>query len=146
MSLSPDAKWAIASLATRSPVQLVLLPTGTGDAKALTNDAIDHSNARWFPDGQRFLFQGHEPNYVTRIYVQDLVGGMPRAISPEGVSFSTGNPISLDGRYVAAIGLDQKLWIYPVEAGEPRPVPGVAAGEIPFRWSDDHFTVRGPAW
>jgi Tol biopolymer transport system component len=143
LALSPDRKWAIASIANKSPVQLVLLPTGPGDAKALTNDAIDHSNARWFPDGKRFVFQGHEPNHAARLYVQDLVGGTPRAITPEGVGFSTGNPISLDGQFVAGIDSDQKVWIYPVEGGEPRPVPGMALGDVPFRWSNDHSLFVG---
>ena len=143
LSLSPDGKWVIASIANKSPVQLVLLPTGTGNAKQLTNDALDHTNARWFPDGQRFLFQGHEPNHATRLYVQDLAGGTPRAITPEGVGFSTGNPISLDGHFVAGIDPDQKLWIYPVEGGTPRLVPGIAAGDVPFRWSDERSLFVG---
>ena len=63
-----DGKWVIASLSRNTPVQLVLLPTGTGEGKPLTNDGINYSNAHWFPDGTRLLFQGSEPDPVAHIW------------------------------------------------------------------------------
>jgi hypothetical protein len=63
-------------------------------------------------------------------------GGKPRPISPEGMSsafFAT----SPDGKYVAAEGPDHKGYLYPTEAGEPRPLPGYIDGEWFVAWSPD---------
>ena len=137
LALSPDGKWVIASVSRSTPVQLVLLPTGTGEAKPLTNDAINYNNAQWFPDGTRLLLQGNEPGHATRLYLRELAGGTQRAITPEGLAIVTGNPISPDGKFVAGVDPDRKVWIYPVQGGEPRLVPGLTAGDLPLRWHAD---------
>jgi eukaryotic-like serine/threonine-protein kinase len=135
LSVSPDGKWVIVSTIS-APAQLVLLPTGPGEAKPLTHDSINHSRAKWLPDGQRFLFSGKEPGHAARIYRQDLPDRKPVPISPEGI-----DPLALvlspDGQQVVGIGPDEKAYFYPVAGGEPRAVPGVEPGEQPVQWSDD---------
>ena len=42
LALSPDGKWVIAQKIKKSPDQLVLMPTGAGEARALTKDDIMH--------------------------------------------------------------------------------------------------------
>lgn len=139
MALSPDGKWVI-SLPSSSAAQFVLLPTKAGESKPLTNDAVNHTWARWFPDSKRFLFSGNEPNHGVRLYVQDLAGGIPHAISPEGInSFSFS--LSLDGRMVAGIGPDRKGYLYPVAGGEPRSIPGLEPGEEPVGWGADGHSL-----
>jgi eukaryotic-like serine/threonine-protein kinase len=136
VALSPDEKWVIAQ-PQGSPAQLVLLPTKAGEPRPLTHDEINHTNwARWFPDNKRFVFSGNEPGHGVRVYVQDVAGGKPRAISPEGI-----NPVALvlspDSKLIAGIGPDQKGYLYPVDGGEPRPIPGLQQGEEPINWSQD---------
>ncbi len=134
LALSPDQKWVI-SRPLSSPGQLFLLPTKAGEPKLLTNDAINHHFlVRWFPDGKRILFSGNEPGHGVRLYVQDLAGGKPQPITPEGVRSGSLSP---DGKLVAAIGHDQRGYLYPVEGGEPRPIPGFAAADTPIIWSAD---------
>ena len=70
MSLSPDGKWVL-SLTTSTPAQIVLLPTGAGDARQLSHDKIYHSWARWLPNSKGFVFTGTEEGHGARIYVQD---------------------------------------------------------------------------
>ena len=136
IALSPDGKWVISAIAG-SPTQFSLLPTGAGEARALTKDDINHVRARWFPDGKRFLFLGSEPGHGVRLYVQDVDGGKPRAISPEGVS-ATQWEISPDSKYVAAVGPDQNGYLYPIEGGgEARPIPGFPKGDVPIAWTAD---------
>jgi eukaryotic-like serine/threonine-protein kinase len=139
LSVSPDGKWVIVSTIS-APAQLVLLPTGPGEAKPLTHDSINHSRAKWLPDGQRFVFSGKEPGHAARIYRQDSPEGKPLPISPEGI-----DPLALvlspDGQQVVGIGPDEKAYFYPVAGGEPRAVPGIEAGEQPIQWSDDAKTI-----
>jgi eukaryotic-like serine/threonine-protein kinase len=134
-ALSADQKWAIVQT-PRSPEQLRLLPTGAGEAKPLTNDNINHQWARWFPDGKRFVFSGNEPDHGVRLYTQDIAGGKPKPISPEGVD-AVAFAISPDGQLVVGVGPDQKGYVFPVSGGEPRLVNGMETGDIPINWSQD---------
>jgi eukaryotic-like serine/threonine-protein kinase len=125
--LSPDGKWVLAITHT-TPEQLFLLPTKAGEPRAITNDAIDHFTAAWFPDGKQVVFTGSEPGHGPRLYVQDLEGGKPRAISAEGAAASFVQ-VPPDGKFVAALGADGNRWLFPVSGGEPQPIPGVQPNE-----------------
>jgi Tol biopolymer transport system component/tRNA A-37 threonylcarbamoyl transferase component Bud32 len=135
LALSPDQKWVI-STHLRSTGELILLPTKAGEPKLLAKDGINHFQARWFPDGKRILFSGNEPGHGVRLYVQDLAGGKPEAITPEGIA-TLPYPPSPDGTVVAAIGPDQKGYLYPVKGGKPRLSPGLAATDTPIAWDAD---------
>jgi dipeptidyl aminopeptidase/acylaminoacyl peptidase len=135
VSLSPDGKSVIAQTQA-SPSQLRLLTTGAGEPKELTKDDINHSWAHWFPDGKRILFSGNEPNKGVRLYVYEPAAGKASPISPEGVS-GTAFVISPDSQMVAGIGPDQKGYLYPVNGGEPRAIPGFNPGEQPITFGSD---------
>ena len=138
-ALSPDQKWVIVQT-PGSPEQLRLLPTGAGETEPLTNDSINHQWARWFPDGKRFAFSGNEPGRGVRIYAQDVSGGKPTAISPEGVD-ATAFAISPDGQSIVGIGPDQKGYFYPSAGGEPRIVNGLEPGDLPVSWNQDGRSI-----
>jgi serine/threonine protein kinase len=139
VSLSPDGKSVIAQTQA-SPSQLRLLTTGAGEAKELTNDNVNHSWAHWFPDGKRVLFTGNEPGKGVRLYVYDPGSGKSQPISPEGVN-GTAFVISPDSQTVAAIGADQKGYLFPVSGGEPRVIPGLNPGEQPITFSADGLSL-----
>ncbi len=138
-ALSPDQKWVIVQ-SPGSPEQLRLLPTGAGETQPLTNDSINHQWARWFPDGKRFVFSGNEPGRGVRLYTQNLSGGTPKAISPEGVD-ATAFAISPDGQQVVGIGPDEKGYSYPAVGGDARIVNGMEAGDIPIIWNLDGRSI-----
>ena len=135
IALSPDGKWVVAQT-PGAPAQLRLLPTGVGDVKELTHDNINHTWARWFPDGKRVLFSGDEPGKGTRLFVLDTASGKSHPITPEGL-VSTSFAISPDSRFVAAVAGDEKGYLYPVAGGEPKSIPGFEAGEQPITFSND---------
>ena len=139
LALSPDGKWAITESQV-SPAQLKLLPTGAGQAKDLTNDNINHNWAHWFHDGKRILFSGNEPEKGERLYVFDLDTAKSRAITPQGVNGDS-FAISPDSEIVAAVGPDQKGYLYPVNGGDPQLIPGVKQGEQPITWSADGHSL-----
>jgi len=139
VSLSPDGKWVVAQTQA-SPSQLKLLTTGAGEAKALTNDSINHAWAHWFPDGKRILFTGNEPDKGVRLYVLDVASGKSQPISAEGVN-GTAFIISPDSQWVAGIGPDQKGYLYPTAGGDPRPIPGFNSGELPITFSSDSHSL-----
>ncbi len=133
---SPDGHWALATPETASG-QLMLLPTGAGQLRTLLKSDISCQWVSFFPDGRRILIGGHEPGRGIRLFIQDLGGGKPRAITPEGVAIYPQNSISPDGKSVVAKGPDGRIAIYPVEPGEPRLVPGLAPDDRAIRWTAD---------
>jgi eukaryotic-like serine/threonine-protein kinase len=132
-ALSPDKKWVIAAT-PNSPAQLRLLPTGAGETQQLTNDSINHQWARWLPDGKRFVFSGNEPERGVRLYVEDIAGGKPKPISPEGAD-AIAFAVSPDGQTVAGIGPDQKGYFYPMAGGNPKSIDKMESGDIPIAWN-----------
>ncbi len=132
--LSPDGRWAVAVTELASS-QLVLFPTGPGEAKPLSPANVNCQWATWFPDGRRLLVSGSEPGHGSRLYVRDVPNGQPRAITPEGVT-TFRHSVSPDGKWIPAMGPDG-LALYPVEPGQPRPIPGIAPEEQAVRWSAD---------
>jgi eukaryotic-like serine/threonine-protein kinase len=143
LEISPDGKWAMVLGSTRAPSQLVLLPTGTGETRSLTHDPIHHQAAAWTPDGKSIVFVGNEPGHHIRFYLQNVDGGVPRAITPENVGFSNFDQVTIspDGKSVAVAGGNGKIALYPSDGGVPRIVPKLADGFAPLRWCPDNSLV-----
>ena len=139
IGFSPDGRWAL-SIKELANGQFTLLPTGAGEPKVLSKTGIAISSAIYFPDGKRILISGNEAGHGSRLFVQDIAGGNPRAISPEGVNFIFPT-LSPDGKSVLATGPDRRLAIYPIEPGEPRPLPGQETEDVPLRWTPDGNAV-----
>ncbi len=137
-ALSPDGRWAITS-PNETPRQLVLQPTGPGETRPITSNGINHLRARWFPDGWRIAFAGHEPGRGVQLFVQDVSEGTPKPITPEGAGLDFA--ISPDGKYVAGLDSDQRIWIYPIDGAESRMLAELAPGLVPIRWSADGGTL-----
>jgi hypothetical protein len=136
LALSPDKKWVI-SVPLGTQTALTILPTGAGEQKTLPADGMTHEAAVWLPDGKRFVFSAFEPKHGVRLYVQDLSGGKPRAISPEGV-LESDFAISPDLKSVAGVGPDRLGYVYPVDGGDPRLIPGFEKGDRPIAWDSDN--------
>ena len=135
VTLSPDGKWVLA-LTMSSPAQLILLPSGAGDAQQITHDSLYHSWARWLPDSQGIVFTAKQEGHGARIFLQKSINGSPTPISPEGI-----DPLVLalapDGSQVAGIGADGKGYLYSLTGGPTKDVPGLLPSEQPIEWSGD---------
>jgi Tol biopolymer transport system component len=116
--LSPDGKWVVTE--DGDPARLMLLPTGVGEPRQLTDNKIHHYNVAWLPDGKSVVFTASEPGHGHRTYIQSVDGqGAPRALTPEG---TTGNIVSPDGKYLLTVDGNRERWLYPIAGGEPQKV------------------------
>jgi Tol biopolymer transport system component len=133
-SLSHDGRWAIANdLSTQT---LMLLPTGTGQPRAIDSQGITaYTWSGFFPDDKRILFAGAGKDGGTRIYVQDLNGGAPRAVTPNGLAAAR-NTLSPDGKWIA-LNHQGSVRLFPVDGGESRSVPQTQRNDQPIRWNGD---------
>jgi WD40 repeat protein len=137
LSLSPDGRWALAGLFSRSS-PLTLLPTGAGTPQVLAGT----SGALWAeltPDGEQVVWAAGDSEAGARLFIQRVAGGEVRALSEEGIQTGVDRPfhVSHDGLWVAALGPDGLIRLYSTEGGEPREVPGVLPGDEPSAWSED---------
>ncbi len=148
LSLSPDGKWAISRLT--GPTRCLLLPTGPGEARLLPTGDLECEYASWFPDGRRMLIAGREPGRPFRLFVQDPNGRGRRPLTPEGVAvnyFGTlavndfDSAVSPDGTLVAARDAQGRFALFPVEEGEPRPVPAIGPHDVLAGWGADGRSV-----
>jgi eukaryotic-like serine/threonine-protein kinase len=112
--LSPDGQWVLAS--SRSPAKLVLLPTGVGEPRDLTDNKVNHYGEAWLPDGKT-IFSAAEPGHAARTYLLDLQGGNPKPITPEGTA---GSFVTPDGKWVLTRDAKRQMWLYPIAGGEPQ--------------------------
>ncbi len=137
-SLSPDGLFA-ASVRLDGVSRIVLLPTGPGANRTLPGGPVRSVEAvTWFPDGRHILFAGHEGSRPTRLYVQDIAGGGPRAISAEGIRIPFPcKAVSPDGASIAAVDREGRLVVQPVDGGAPRALAGPEPGDVPIRWNAD---------
>ncbi len=85
--------------------------------------------AVWDGTGRRVVFAGVDTQDSLRVYLQDLAGGPPRAVTPDGVGLAKiGRPVSPDGQRVVALGPDDIPALYPLAGGEPAAIPGLRRG------------------
>ncbi|HEY3171360.1 MAG TPA: protein kinase [Thermoanaerobaculia bacterium] len=129
-AFSPDGRWALCIIHPVTDAKLVALPTGVGETKAFPKDDLRVIAADWFPDGKRILLSATEPGRGTRLYVRDFSGGKARPLSPEGYRHFD-RAVSRDGKFVAVRGPDRRLYLYPLEGGEPTPLPGLDSDDVP---------------
>ena len=130
---SPDGKWVAATI---NYGQLVLLPTGAGTSRRVDSGGIQQYGhpILWLPDGKQLVFSGELAGRAAQCFVQNIEGGKPRAVTPEGVTWCLPSP---DGKWIAARDLATKQGrLYPLDGGEPRAVPGLMPGEN-FTWTSD---------
>jgi len=112
---------------------LTLLPTGAGEARTIGRSAMHYERVEWFPDGQRILFEGSEPNRPMRTFVQSINGGDPVPLTPERTVASRVSP---DQEY-ATVADGPKLSLFPIKGGEPKLIANLEPGESVIRWSGD---------
>jgi len=148
-ALSPNGEWAIAERLPSArtippgsvlPGTLILVPTGVGQSRPIVRGPIVwYGQVSWLPDGRHIAFMGAEEGQDGRCYVQDIDGGLPRPISPQGTTpfFSGRLVVTSDGRFIVARGPDKKASLYPIDGGMPEPIRGITPTDDPIQWNAD---------
>jgi hypothetical protein len=135
LALSPDKQWVLSTPVAAD--RLVLLPTGVGQPRTLPAGPLVSyfPAARFLPDGRRFLVAAAEKDRPTRIYVQSIDGGDPRAVTADG---EFGRLAVLpDGEHFVTRGTDRRLAIFALAGGAARPVSGAEGRDLPIVASPD---------
>jgi eukaryotic-like serine/threonine-protein kinase len=137
-SISADGKWVLATT-NAGGGSLVLLPTGAGEPRPLKTANLQDPIARFLPDGKRILIFSAD----LRVYVQMLESESRRPLTPPGVFRLVGsnanNPgvFTADGKYLLGGDAQQNWALYPIEGGQPIPLPKWTAGDLPINHTTD---------
>jgi serine/threonine protein kinase len=134
-ALSPDGKWVLIHQGSK----LVLVPTGTGEARELKIAGEFDTGAAFFPDSRRVVVAGVIGNSGYRLHVIDTLDETAKPVSPPNI-WSAGwraFAVSPDGRFVAGMTPEETIMIYPVDGTAGIPLPSAVKGEIPIEWSSD---------
>ena len=145
-NLSSDRKWALSILRAPSR-QVVLLPTGPGEPRAVAVGNLEVFSGVFVPGGRRLVLLAKEPSRGLRGWLVDLGGGRPRPFTPELASDSTA--LSADGRFLAVLTSNGRAALCPLEGGDARVLAGLDPGDVPIQWSADsrslYIRERGDA-
>lgn len=136
--LSPDGQ-SVVSVAG-APSRLILLPTGVGEPRQLTDNKADHFNVAWLPDSKSVVYSLSEPGHGPRTYLLDVQGGSSRPITPERVASGLITP---DGKFLLARDSKGQRWFYPIPGGEPQKFNvSIQPGELIMGFSPDGKSLR----
>jgi hypothetical protein len=132
MDLSPDGKWVLATGADQG--EWLLLPTGPGMPKRLPLGPIKRLTGEWLDD-THIAFSGFEPGRPVRAFVQDIESASVRPVTPEN-SWPSQDALVVPGGKLVMAAVDGEWRLYPVDGGDPRPLPFPTRGS-PIAWSGD---------
>ncbi|HEX8812862.1 MAG TPA: hypothetical protein VF742_12800, partial [Terracidiphilus sp.] len=135
-AISPDNKWVITRAAKGGPLNLV--PTGAGESRVLTHDAVSYGRIRFLPDGKRLLTSGIESGHGVRDYIVDLSTGDSKPITPEGTA---GVRLAPDGNSATVLGPDGKWGVWPLDGSGIRLIPGLDSDYYVAGWAPDGKSV-----
>jgi hypothetical protein len=135
--LSSDGKKILAT--RRSGAEMLILPAGAGAHQPLpAHTIVGYNGARWFPDGRRIFFSGREAGRDLRTYIQDVIGGVPKPLTPEHTWVLAISPDGLQAAAISDVESEPGVSLWSVAGtAPPRPVPGSEKGDRPVAFSAD---------
>jgi hypothetical protein len=126
---------------------LTLLPAGAGSAVKLPKgDIVAFGRAAWLGDSKRIVFTGYLGDDKPRGYVQEIPAGLPRAITPPDVFLANKAAVRDDRTLLGRVASTGTWRFFPIEGGEPQPVPALKPRDMPLQWSPDGryvYTLEG---
>jgi serine/threonine protein kinase/Tol biopolymer transport system component len=131
--LSPDGNSVLATKIKTSPLELWLLPVGAGEPRRLSPPNLSPAGtaAGFMADGKHVIYVARDGNKPPQTYIQDLNGGAPALLTPEG---AVGYRISPDDQYLIVNGGRS---LFSMKDHTVQPIAGLTPGDTFTDWSGD---------
>lgn len=140
LAISNDKHWVLGEKLTSPKDEIWLLPVGPGEARRLSPPNLAPMvAANFLSDGRHIVFLARDGNRPPRTWLQDVAGGSPRPITPEG---TVGFQVSPDdkwlvaGRRVGATAVFQPVLIS-LDDGKTEEIHGIKPDDQGLGWSND---------
>ena len=136
-AISPDGQWVICG-ANRPGEQghLFILPTGVGESRPVPSCGLHMHSALWLPDQEHIVVSAHEPGRGIRFNRVHIEKGEAQPFTPEGMDHLEMRLLP-NGAEVSGLNADLDHWVYPIDGGEPRPLPMLSRADRIVRWLPD---------
>jgi WD40 repeat protein len=131
-AIAPDGDRVLATSQDRTRLMIVSVDDSRTQ-ELPPHEITTYEGALWFPDGKRVVFNGWENRRTVRAFEQDLAGGPPRPLTPDGVKAMA---VSWDGRRLAVTGTGG-VAVMDLSRRTLHPVAGSQDGDRPVAWSAD---------
>lgn len=92
------------------------------------------SQGFWFPDSEHVLVCGNEPSKPFRCYRQDLRGGLPQTVTPDGIRVLGITP---DGKMALVAGPAEAVSVLSLGDGSMRALSGMTSDDLFAGWTRD---------
>src|SRR5438094_10112035 len=114
-ALSPNGKLVLAHLGSK----LLVLPTGSGEARELKIEGAFDPGAVWLPDSRNVILGGALKDKGYALHSLDTLDEIEKTISPDNISGEAYRPfaVSPDGRVVAGMTKDETIALYLIQGG-----------------------------
>ena len=133
-ALSPDGEWVVGmrygSGGLGAPI---VLPTGVGEPRDVATGGLHVHMAAWLDDNRTMIVTAHEPGKGVRLYQLDSTTGESHPLSPEGID-ATEFTVVPSIKAVAAMSADHDHWLYPLDGGDPTPIPSLERSDRVVTW------------
>jgi sugar lactone lactonase YvrE len=134
---SPDGRLALAQVVSTST--LFVYPLGAGDPLRIDTTPVDHVEwYTWLPDSKSIAYLGSEGTKAPRVYRQPIAGGPPTPILPAEVVNAAFSP---DGASAVGVTAPGAAAVYPLDGGQPKPLPALDARDILVGFTTDGRSV-----
>jgi hypothetical protein len=144
LALSPDGRTV--AITSQDQLRLFLVPTGAGRTEEvpLSGLVVGNGNGQWSRDGHRLWIEARQNDRAEfRLFPVDVASR--RLLEPIAGSDVLDEPmlISPDDRWIAAIGADRVVTVYPLSKGEPIRISSLQTEPRPFPAG---WTSSGGLW
>lgn len=141
LAISQDKRWALGQKLTESTDEIWLLPVGPGEARRMNPANLSpFVGASFLSDNKRIVYIAAEAGHHPRTWLQDIDGGNPRPITPEG---ATGFQVSPDDKWLitghwVVSGVYRDVTLRSIESESTEEVRGLKPKEVVLGWTSDN--------
>lgn len=135
-AISPDKKWVMVTK-TRTPQQLIMVPTGAGSPEQISNDNKDYFNVDYLAGGDHVLYCSGVPGAPYRCYNMDLSSRRSVPIAPENIPIT--RAVSADGKTVV-VQYEKKAYLWPTDGSWADKQPS-STSPIPGELGSKYFSI-----
>jgi hypothetical protein len=135
--ISPDEKWVTAILPS-DLTKVAMLPTGIGQMKTNGDQAFRYQSASWSSDGKKLIVQASRSGAPLRFWVQDIGGGAPVPVTPEGVGDRL---VRLGHSDWVSARKDGATLLYPIDGGAPITAVGISETDFVVSGSEESDVI-----